>query len=428
MNVSERLQLIHNMCIELSRTTSRLDKEYIVKSYRQKDEQLSQDIDYVFEILSGMHKLGYTFISGTSTLVYHGDSAESLEEFLRPLSIESKEQFTIYEVCGRYRYLYTQLAPILNRIWRIGINKSQLAKTSISPMLAKKYEPGKHCVDKNEEYYITEKLDGNRCISYYDVNTSKWKFMSRSGKELKVQFDMLYMPLDNIYDGEILSRQQIENPSQHNFNALSGALNSKYGNKNELIYIIFDIVDEQKRYSDRRRMLNNILVHRVALKGKSNVDILPIINCLRAEQMPKLNTLLEMIEDKGGEGLMINIGSAVYQHKRTDKLLKVKSVYTMDMKVIDWNYGTGKYEDAVGSLICEAWDNNIVYECSVGSGLSDDQRYLWANEPKKILGKIVEVAYFSLSQDKTRQGTTCYSLRFPRLKRIRDDKTTTSVD
>lgn len=428
MNVQDRVGLISRMCSQLSNTSSRLDKEYIVKKFRDLDAQLSKDIDYVFEILSGMHKLGYTFIKAHDCKCTAHLKDISLEEYLRPLyALESKKEDDIWDACSNYYELAVQLAPILNRQWKIGINKSQVNKTIISPMLAKKYEPGKHCSKDGEDYYITEKLDGNRCITYYDFNFNKWCFYSRSGKELKVDFDMLNMPKDLVYDGEILSIEQLKNPGQHNFNSLSGAINSKYGDKSHLVYMIFDIVDDTAKYNARRLLLDQIKLDRVDCDNVSNTKILPCLGILNKDNMFKLDKMLTNIEDKGGEGLMINIGSATYQHKRTDKLLKVKSTYTMDMKVTSFEYGTGKYEDVVGALVCEIIEDGVIYQCKVGSGLSESERYLWASDPNKIIGKIVEVAYFSLSQDKNNQGTSVYSLRFPRFKKIRTDKDTTSI-
>ena len=427
MNVSERLKLIHNMCIELSYTSSRIDKEYIVKTYKSKDEQLAQDIDYVFEILSGVHKLGYTFIIDNREAYTEFPIDCTLREYLSHLyNIHNFDRESVSIMCSKYRSNASYILPIVNRVWRIGINKSQIAKQDTSPMLAKKYEPGKHCTDINEEYYITEKLDGNRCIAKYDEENNKWIFLSRSGKTLKVNFDMEGLATHFTYDGEILSIDQIENPGQHNFNSLSGKVNSIYGDKSGLVYFIFDIVNTDLPYKDRRGVLNAASNLR-GLPEHTNTYILPLINCLKADTMPRLQELLELIENKGGEGLMINLGSRKYEHKRTDALLKVKSTYTMDMKVLDIEYGTGKYEGLVGALYCEAYDGNVQYFCKVGSGLSDDERYNWSIDTSLIIGKIIEVAYFSLSQDKNTLGTLKYSLRFPRFKRIRTDKTETSV-
>ena len=94
--------------------------------------------------------------------------------------------------------------------------------------------------------------------------------------------------------------------------------------------------------------------------------------------------------------------------------------------------GTGKNEGIVGSLYCEAYDQATgrKYQCNVGTGISDEQRRYWANNPSKIIGKIIEVEYFSASQDEYSRslGTKVFSLRFPRLKRVRMDKEDTSVD
>lgn len=430
MRILEKLQLIHRMCQELEGTSSRNEKEAIVEFYRKKDSQLSSDITYVFEILAGQHKLGYTFIRPS----YSKDIEDprmleeiSLEEYLKPLySIEDKSELTIKHYCARYCSVYKYLAPILNRWWRTGINKSQLSTLITSPMLAKKYEPGKHCIDKNDDYFITEKLDGNRCVAIFNFSNNEWEFVSRSGKKLKVNFDMIGMPKGLVYDGEILSRQQMINPGQANFNGLSGAINSKYGDKSDLVYNIFDIVDDATPYRDRRTTLNSIQNDRAGVT--SNVRILPLIAVLKTQALDSLDSLLNMVESWGGEGLMINIGSRKYEHKRTDALLKVKSVYTMDMVVTDIEYGTGKNEGLIGALWCEANDGDKKYCCRVGSGLTDEMREAWAVNTNLIVGKIVEVAYFSISQDKNSRGSSVYSLRFPRFKKVRQDKDTTSVD
>ena len=115
-------------------------------------------------------------------------------------------------------------------------------------------------------------------------------------------------------------------------------------------------------------------------------------------------------------------------HKRTADLIKVKNTYTMDMFVVDWEYGTGKYDGMVGALHCEAIADNKYIAAKVGSGLSDEQRELWAMDPSLIVGKIIEVGYFSMSQNANLNGTKYYSLRFPRLKQVRYDKEVTSID
>lgn len=153
---------------------------------------------------------------------------------------------------------------------------------------------------------------------------------------------------------------------------------------------------------------------------------------MREDLEDVVNYWLNKVVSGGGEGIMINCGWRFYERKRTDSLLKVKPVYSMDMRVIEIIGGTGKNEGIVGSLYCEAYDSATgkKYRCNVGTGISDEQRRYWANDPGKIIGRIVEVEYFSASQDKYSRslGTKVFALRFPRLKRIRMDKEDTSVD
>lgn len=441
MNVLERLILIKGLFARLENTPGRNDKEYLVKQYKTEDVQLSKDIDFAFEVLCGRRKIGFTINISNDDLSSHLDEFNnnpnmSLEEYLKPIyEMTDHSDLSIHEIEQRYKGLGTFLNPILNREWRIGINNSQLEIEDISPMLAKKFSYDKLPPNKdkrfNEIYYITEKLDGNRCLARYNIQLKKWEFYSRSGRRHKVSFDMGNLPIGNVYDGEILSIEQIENPSQANFNKLSGALNSKYGNKEHLIYMIFDITNMDSSYTVRRNYLNCLAIQMSRDKQEyKNVRILPLLAEASADNVNEVvSEQLEKIESKGGEGVMVNLGSRKYEHKRTDALLKVKSVYTMDMRVRDILPGTGKYAGLVGSLYCVAYDeeSNCYFECNVGSGLSDLQRARWSDKPDEILGEVVEIAYFSLSQSESARGTNTYALRFPRFKGIRDDKIDTSI-
>ena len=436
MKTMDRLKELQRLFINLSNSEGRLYKESLVRDARKLDEQLDKDITYSFEILTGQHKINFKFNADYDSDPVLLDESNykdcSLEELVKPImNMKDHSVNSILSIENMYRGLGIYLNPLLNREWRLGINKSQLTKLDISPMLAKKFSyeklPGTAKDQEKERYYITEKLDGNRCIAKYNYDTMSWEFYARSGKKLKVAFFMSELPKEYIYDGEILSEEQLKSPSQTNFNALSGRLNSKYGNKDDLVYMIFDIVNLGIPYISRRAILDGC---KAWLNPNCWVKILPVLKISTKDTVFKdVAEQLEIIENKGGEGVMVNLGYRCYENKRTDALLKVKSTYTMDMEVIDVIPGTGKNEGLVGSLECIAKDSesNLIFNCKVGSGIKDYQRTLWMDNPDKIVGKIVEIAYFSYSQSKESNKSNVYSLRFPRLKRVRVDKNTTSV-
>lgn len=433
--VRERMEELKKLFQHLEKTPSRNLKLYAIDAFRQgMGTQASEDLDYCLEILDGRWKTGYTFLrtswhyQGAPSVAGQANGAElSLEEFLRPvMNPASRKEADIVLLCRKYAGFQDFIAPLVNREWRLGIGKSLLGTKEVSPMLGKKYDYDKTPAS-TQGYYVTEKLDGNRCLAQYSIEQGRWVFTSRSGKEMRVQFDMKDFPKEYIYDGEVLSESQIHNPGQANFNALSGVVNSKHGDKSSLVYVIFDIVLTTRTYHERRMILEDIRSTRI--EKESNTKILKVLQYLSMasdlyELLPKL---LDSIVKAGGEGLMLNIGSRRYEQKRTDAILKVKQTQTMDMRVTGLSEGTGKHESCVGALFCECeGDDGKIYECRVGSGLSDEQRARWADYPEEIVGHIVEVAYFSISQDKASRGSKYYSLRFPRLKQVRDDKEATS--
>ena len=155
----------------------------------------------------------------------------------------------------------------------------------------------------------------------------------------------------------------------------------------------------------------------------TNTHILPVLDKVTVypnhDYNWKLDEWLDKITSKGGEGIMLRHPDGYYTPgKRSDSLLKYKKTQTMDLRIVGWNEGSGKYEGAIGSFICQTDDKDIIVNVA---GMSDDIRF---SDPDSWIGKIIEVAYFDISVNST---TGQKSLRFPRLKKIRDDKDTTSV-
>lgn len=429
MTAAKRIECLERICNDLQLTSSRLEKEDIVNNI---SDELKDDFQYILEILAGQHKLGYSYICMSLEGNRH-EQEMTLRQYLSPLYLPMEQNDlsmlnTLYAM-KQCQYYNGFIQSIVNRTLRLGIGKSQLPKDGLAPMLAKKFED----VRLTGEYYITEKLDGNRCIARYDG--TKWVFTSRNGKPLKVNIDMGDLPTDVVYDGELLSLQQTIDSNnlfaalsrgkpipayQKLFNKTSGMINSKANNK-DLVYNIFDIMIDLK-YKDRRRYLDSLIPR------TEEVRILPVLTYVPYNRVDVVNALLQDVTSAGAEGLILNATDAMYQHKRTSDLIKVKNTYTMDMLVIDWEYGEGKYEYMLGALVCMAMSGDKKVYAKVGSGLTDVQRLEWANDPSLIVGKLIEVGYFDMSQNATTTGTKEYSLRFPRLKQIRYDKDITSID
>lgn len=436
MTLQQRVDYLTYVFNLLQDTNSRTEKEQIVKDI---DQNYKEDFDFIIECLAGKHKFGYTY--KRYPFLYNSSiCAMTVKSVLQFLLTPAKEKDLSTGNIAAYVSLTTNWAdffePIVNRTLRLGIGESLIEKSIIAPMLAKKFEGDIKFA--KDGYFVTEKLDGNRCIASWDG--TKWNFTSRNGKEMHVNFDMSGMDKRYVYDGEVLSPLQTNNSrkleamlfgrgdndfksNDTDFNYTSGMINRHTTDK-KLVYNVFDIVDTNSSYVDRRLELEKFNVIDIG----PDVRIVPVLEHYKTADDLKTDVwrLLNKVTDTGAEGLMINLANSNYLNKRTDQLLKLKKVYTMDMKVTDWSYGTSKYENMLGNLYCEAIFEGKLVSCCVGTGISDEQREQWALYPEQICGKIVEVSYFSLSQEAINRGTNKYSLRFPRLKRVRNDKTETS--
>lgn len=115
--------------------------------------------------------------------------------------------------------------------------------------------------------------------------------------------------------------------------------------------------------------------------------------------------VLKEVEGFGGEGLMLRAAHSMYEHCRSKKLLKVKTFFDEEAKVIGHEKGQGKNADKMGYLICETPDGR---QFNVGGGFTDKQRL---NPPK--IGSVITYKYFELS--------AALKPRFPIFIGIRND-------
>ena len=105
-----------------------------------------------------------------------------------------------------------------------------------------------------------------------------------------------------------------------------------------------------------------------------------------------------------------------YKGKRSKDLLKYKSFFDDEYEVIDTEMGPFRY--VKNGAECEETMLSCVtikhkgYDVRVGSGFSIEQRQEFYKNPKKILGKIITVQFFSESENQ--DGGL--SLRFPTFK------------
>lgn len=268
----------------------------------------------------------------------------------------------------------------------------------IEPMLATNYTNVADKLDTSTIYYVTLKLDGNRCI--IDNRNDIPKAYSRNGVEIKGLdsfLQCLNLPKGKIYDGELLPRNIDNISSKDQYKEISSIMRTKGEKpKDKITYHIFDIIDYELPYMQRRNFIDNI----------ENTEYQQICEVLYKGQISgAIFKLLDEVVESGQEGLMANDITGMYESKRVKSILKFKKFNIVDLKCIGVEQGEKKYANTLGAIICEYKGNTV----KVGSGFTDSQRdYYWENQDE-IIGRVVEIQYFEETQDK--QGNL--SIRFP---------------
>jgi DNA ligase-1 len=163
----------------------------------------------------------------------------------------------------------------------------------------------------------------------------------------------------------------------------------------------------------------------------------------RATSAEELEQLFAAAQERGNEGLMIkDLGSTYTPGRRGKSWLKMKrELATLDVVVTAVEYGHGKRVGVLSDYTFAVWDTNKDKLVNIGkaySGLTDaeiaemtvwflehtveDQGFLRVVEPKIVL----EVAFNNMMQsDRHESG---YALRFPRIVRLRPDKSAEEAD
>jgi DNA ligase-1 len=77
---------------------------------------------------------------------------------------------------------------------------------------------------------------------------------------------------------------------------------------------------------------------------------------------------MDRITGEGGEGVMLRKPDSVYEHKRSNKLLKVKKFEDAEATIIGHEKGTGRLTGLLGALRVKEDDGT---EFKIGSGFND---------------------------------------------------------
>lgn len=292
--------------------------------------------------------------------------------------------------------------------------------------LANKFdEKTKKKIDlEKDEWYVSRKLDGVRCIVVVNEK-GKAKSFSRAGKQFHtlslVEKEIETLGFKNIvFDGEMCI---VNEKGDEDFQSIMKEIGRKDHVIENGLFQIFDVIsiEEFKDKKDSLILSERIKVLKSILSRNTKTNFIKSLNQEKIKSFQDLDDRIKKASEKGWEGLMLRKND-IYKGKRSNDILKVKTFHDNEYTVKDVMFGLLRYvkdgieieEEMLSGVLIEHKGNDV----RVGSGFSIDQRQYYFNNPNNIIGKEITVQYFEESQNQNGE----YSLRFPVIKVIHENK------
>jgi len=307
-----------------------------------------------------------------------------------------------------------------------------------------------------DEFFVEDKFDGIRAQAH--VQNGRVAIFSRTLDEISVRFPELREPLaglptDLIIDGEIIAARGEEILP---FSNLQKRLGRKTVGEDLLVSTPVVFVTWDLLYATDRVLINDPLESRRAKleelvstasgTGRSNSGTLRLSKAARFNDVAVLDDEFDHARARGNEGLMIKDPSSFYKPgRRGREWLKLKkALATLDVVVTTVELGHGKrhhvLSDYTFAVRRSADDPELLNIGKAYSGLTDAEiaemtqwfrahtiREFAHGRVRVVEPRIVIEVTFDRVQPSNRHKSG-YALRFPRIVRLRPDKTVDEID
>lgn len=271
----------------------------------------------------------------------------------------------------------------------------------IKPMLAKQAKDIKNLKIFDKEYYISRKINGVRCLIYYDGNQVKTSSRGATDYNIAI-YHIITHPLiekffknhpDAILDGEIFKKNL-------SLNIISGICRSQktINDGKNLQFYWYDIIDLQAPFSKRwntmqewskELQLSDFDPDKQFSDEELHIQFLPQEKISGWNNMKKLHD--KWVQD-GWEGAVIRLAESVYKPgARGNDWIKIKVYQDAEYPIIGISEGL-REEDMC--FILET-PNGQQFKCKP---MGDREQKQWYRDHiDELKGKLLTIKYFEMS-------------------------------
>ena len=301
-------------------------------------------------------------------------------------------------------------------------------------MLASAYD--QKLVDKvTWPAFAQVKMDGMRFNAI--VKGNKVEFRSRNGKEINIPNPNFEIPfrkmaewygVDMVFDGELTVVNEVGATLDRKTG--NGILNKAVKGTMSTVEAVlvratvwdaisltgFQASVERLPYNDRLTRLYDCL-DALQNSDRQLSHLVHLVETRTVKNDYEARKMFEQLLADGQEGIILKTKEGIWENKRSKGLIKFKGELECDLRVVDWEEGTGKNVGRLGALVLESDCGGV--RVNVGTGFSDaDRDSITAGNS---VGRIVAVKYNARITDKT---SSVASLFLPVFVEFRSDKNT----
>lgn len=274
------------------------------------------------------------------------------------------------------------------------------------------------------------KYDGMRVLA--EITPGAIRLLTRTGRDIPGIYDLFSPHLKKIgesvfqdpdlnrYHGGFILDGEVT--SGLDFNETMSSSRKKYTQMKEGCFHVFDVIPIDTLITGEDGMpLDERKKHLALILSKTNTTHIEPPTTVIANSPSEAFQIYQLVRrtkvpgtDKVYEGVIVKNSKGLWRTKRHPDWMKIKACETLDLPIVGYFEGEGKYQDSLGGLIV---DHNGV-QVHVGSGFRDDERAeIWRSikiSPDDIIGWYLEVEF--------QEVTNADSLRHPVAVRLRKDK------
>lgn len=421
---NEILHFLSNFIDSCNKTNSNLDKQKVIKEgYEFDNELFSILMKYVYDYHFKYYLTSANILKREDLVDENKTINYTLFDMLNMLTYRQITGHDAIKFVNNYIKTYEPYKEVILKIIDKDLKCRIDAKTlnKIVPNLIPTFDvslgekfDNKRFNWQEETWFASRKLDGIRCIS--QINDECLCY-SRQGEEFWVlnklkeilnQFDELK---GYVLDGEL---SLITEDGSDDFQGIMKQIRRKNHTIENIRYNVFDLLT-QTEFDNKtsERNFNERYSKLLELKDKlEETGHIKVVEQKKISSQDVFDDMKKQALENKWEGLMLRKND-LYKGKRSYDLLKYKEFSDAEYEVKSVELGIkpmlidGNMKDI--ECVSALHINHKGYDVKVGSGLSDNQRIEWKDNPENIIGKTIKVKYFEETTDQNGN----LSLRFP---------------